>query len=1792
MRGQRSLGAITMTAIAPHPKMKIRSVLRQRRRSAAARNSRRRSARSVTVRLLHSGEMRHDRSTPQPGRQRAVEPIAIVGMACRFPGASSPSALWRMLCAGEHALREVPADRWRAADFVDADRRAPGKMVTARGAFLDEQAIAGFDPEFFGISAREAVQIDPQQRMALELAWEALEHAGVPPDSLRGGDAGVFMGAMWTDYEKLHGLADIEQHSGTGWHLAIVSGRVSHALGLRGPSLSINTACSSSLVAVHLACASLRERESSIALAGGVSLMLTPHVGVAMSKFGGTSASGHCYAYDARADGYVRGEGGGVVVLRRYEDALAAGDRIHALIYASAVNNDGESDSLTSPSEVAQRQLLLDAYARAGVSPHEVAFVEGHGTGTAVGDPIEARAIGTVLGVDRRESLWLGSIKPNIGHTEAASGVASLIKATLALANRQIPPNLEFERPNPAIELERLNLRVPTRLEPLPSSSPSGRTFVGVNSFGFGGTNCHVVLGAAPEPELELAQIEDAPRLLVISASASAALDARIEQLHQQVLAGEVELADLAHTLWHRRTHLEHRAAWVASSLAELAELLARGPMIRARRDPRLVPKLAFAFSGQGSQWPEMGRDLLAFAPFRDALAHCSEILSPLLGWSPSLEIAAGTLAARIEHVDGIQPAIYAIQVALGQTLRSLGVIPDAVIGHSMGEVAAAVTAGAITIEDGARITCVRARLLRRIAGRGGMLALAIGARELEAVLAESTSFSGLSLAVDAGAASSVVSGDLDALARLRRELEARAIEVRDVAVDVAAHSPQIDALSDELLAAIADIRARPTSVRMFSSVSGAELDAAALTPAYWVRNLREHVQFASAAAHLLDAGHATIVELGPHPLLTWPLAQIAKARGQDSACVGSMRRGRSDRAQLLEAIAWLHCRGVSVELEQPGRQAALPPYPWQRRRFWPAGYGHSPPLAVPTGYGHSPPLAVPTGYGHSPPLAVPTGPARVGAEVPASGELDLVARFEPARVVELAGHAVGGRSVVAAGVVLELVLRALALQEPLLGRVRIEQLEFVGPLSGHASVVLELGGGSFSLRPVDAAACVVGRLGSPDRDLELPPPANEPTSASAEQHYRDLSERGVDYEPSLRAVESVSIGHESATVRVRPEQTRAALLDAAFQAVLAAVAARGERGSFVARRVESVTLDVALLATTREIHARVTSARALMEARAWLLDAHGAVVGTITGISLAALEREASVLQRLSWRVSKRASTPSLGDALIVFGGEERGSNLVAALLTEAGVAVRRCDRLDPEHEREPILVAFAGATETPPGPLEGTCEACARLIEALRGSARIHARTGRAPPVIVIAERARAVVPGEPVSLGGSALVGLMHVAAVEHPEIPVRVIDVGDLDDPAQRRELARALQQRDAPAWVALRSDDDGTCRSLLPTLTPERVPIPDWRAPAGTVIVSGGLGGIGRAVVHWLVERSVERVVVLGRRPLDDDGLAFLDSLASPARIHYLAVDVAELDELRLALADELAQTIGVIHSAAVLSDASLLEHDAERLRAALRPKLIGAWNLHELTRARALEFFVLFGSVGGWIGLPGQASYAAANAALDGLAEHRRGLGLAATSIGWCGWDGLGFARTPGGVASLERLALAGIGSLAPHDALALLDHLLAGEVAPAIAVMPPVSAAGTTRTDAQQVRQQHLRSLAPVKRRAEILERVLVEVAVVLREESQRIDPSRPLRELGLDSLMSVELSERLANTLGLATSTTLIWQHPSVDALVDHFVDLFTAPAPADVEQPDSLAAQIEALSDDEVEALMRSL
>ncbi len=1662
--------------------------------------------------------------------------VAIVGMACRFPHAPDPQALWTLLVDGSEALGEVPGDRWRGSAHVDPDRRARGKMVTARGGYLDD--ITQFDPDFFGISARETLQIDPQQRLALELAWEALEDAAVRPSSLRGSNAGVFMGAMWHDYERLHELDDIEQHSGTGWHLGVVPGRVSYALGLRGPSMAINTACSSSLVAVHLACKALLDGETSVALAGGVSLILTPHVGVAMSKFGGTSPRGRCFAYDARADGYVRGEGGGMVVLRRLSDALASGDRILACIRGSAVNNDGASEGLTVPSADAQQALLNDVYRRSGVDPAQIGFVEGHGTGTAVGDPIEARALGHALGVGRTRPLWLGSIKPNIGHTEAASGVASLIKATLAIRHGVIPPNLNFEHPNPAIDFDGLKLRVPTT--PQPWTAPR---LAGVNSFGFGGTNCHLVL--AEPPPLAAETTTAAPRLLPVSARTAAGLTARVQQLRDLAQHDAVPLHDVAHTLLHGREHLEHRAAVVASTHAEVVQAIAHDRVARGQCSP--APAIAFAFSGQGSQWTQMGRGLWTRVPaFTDALRRCSAAMEPTLGWSVADAVAHGNLEPHLARVDGIQPAIYALQIALLETWRSLGVTPAAVVGHSMGEVAAAVAAGALAMEDGARITCARAMLLAKISGQGGMVSLSLPVSQAQQQIAD---IPGLCVAVDGGAGSTVVSGDLPALQRLTQRLLARDIEHRPVRVDVAAHSPQIDAIADALHDAIADITPSPTAVQMFSSVTAGLVTHDALQPAYWVRNLRDPVWFGPAAQRLLDDGFDTIVEVSPHPLVLYPLRHMTRDRGDAMTLVGTLRRDRSDNEVLLEAVAQLHCRGVPVALEQPGRPCSLPSYPWQRRRFWPK------------------------------------------RRAATTTNVDAQLRLDPSRLPALGAHRVEGHAIVSAGVVLELAARAWAALGAEPGRVSIERLSLRAPLAGDRAVVLTLADGVLGVASDTEEPCVEGWMGASTTELPPPPPAARGAIIDTAHHHANLEARGVSYEPELRVIERITAHEGAVEAWIDPSASRAARLDAVFQAVLVA-APPGER--YVTAELGAAVFDPGDLSTVHRVRAQTVRdpQDGSLRADAWLLDAHGAARGHVRGIRLAALARADSPLTTLHWEPTTTEATPTNASGWAVVGDDDRFTVAVVAALGAEHRPLPIDAAALADHRGLVVPLSLHGQP-----PLAATEAACMRVL----GAARACVSLSPVPPLVIVTEQGEATCARETPQPGASAIQGLLGVLRVEHPGLQITTVDVPSATDPHWAAMLPAALGQ----SRVAIRCGPFGT-RVLGPRSIPVPMSTQRWTPPRqGTVVVTGGMGGIGRAVSRWLVDRGVARVLMLGRRALDADIADVLHTLrsrgAGTTEVDYASVDIGDRQALGDALLHASSPVVGVIHTAAVLGDAPALALDPAMLRAVLWPKLQGAWNLHELTRSMELDHFVLFGSLGGWIGLPGQAAYAAANAFLDGLAAHRRSRGLPATAIGWCGWDELGFARTAGGAASLQRLAREGIGTLSAERALAVLDHALACETPPAFAVMPPQR----TATAGPRLPLSTLGELSPTRQRAAISEHVLAEVAAVLREDIERIDPARPLRELGLDSLMSVELAERLGRCLDVEVSTTLIWRYPTADGLVGHFVSLLAPAAapppvvappesapPSSVLELDAIVEQLGELSDEEVEALTGAL
>ncbi|EYF00540.1 Malonyl CoA-acyl carrier protein transacylase [Chondromyces apiculatus DSM 436] len=785
------------------------------------------------------------------------EPIAIVGMACRFPGAPDVEAFWRLLSGGAEAISEVPADRWGAAVLGDADPGAAA-VTSGRGGFIG--GIDAFDPQFFSISPREADSMDPQQRLVLELSWEALEDAGVPPYSLRESRTGVFVGAVFDDYALLQdraGADAITAYTSTGGTSCIIANRVSYALGLMGPSMTIETACSSSLVAVDLACHSLRRGESDVALAGGVNLILLAETTAAMGKLGALSPDGRCKAFDAAANGYVRGEGAGIVVLKRLSDALRDGDRVHCVIRGSAVNNDGPSHGLTAPNPAAQRALLVDACRSAQIDPASVHYVEAHGTGTPLGDPIEASALGAVYGAGRspERPLHVGSVKTNIGHLESAAGVAGLIKATLAITRGAIPPSLHFQQPNPHIDFEALRLRVTTALVPWPAPEGEPRR-AGVSSFGYGGTGAHLVLEGLPRT---LARVSAAPGQAGISAR-----------------------------------------------------------------------QVAWAFSGQGSQWLGMGRDLVLGEPaFRAMLTRCDACMQPYLEFSMFDEILAGAPRAQPERVDVLWPVIFAFQVSLAALWRSLGVEPSVVFGHSIGEIAAAQVAGALTLEDAARVICQEARLVQRIAGKGVMALVALGWRDAEAAVAPYGER--LACAIEASPTATVLSGEPGAMAEILAKLGGLGVSCRAVGVGVAGHGPAMGPIAADLRSLLGELRPRAGSIPFVSGMTGAPVRGEDLDGDYWARQLREPVRFGQAVARVLaDAGEAppVFLEIAPHPVVKQSIEECCRGFAPEAPevpVVASLHRTKGAAQSLSEARGALAQHGVAFRHPQDGGGAASP---------------------------------------------------------------------------------------------------------------------------------------------------------------------------------------------------------------------------------------------------------------------------------------------------------------------------------------------------------------------------------------------------------------------------------------------------------------------------------------------------------------------------------------------------------------------------------------------------------------------------------------------------------------------------------------------------------------------------------------------------------------------------------------------------------------------------------------------------------------------------------------------------
>jgi acyl transferase domain-containing protein/NADPH:quinone reductase-like Zn-dependent oxidoreductase/NAD(P)-dependent dehydrogenase (short-subunit alcohol dehydrogenase family)/acyl carrier protein len=1422
---------------------------------------------------------------------RSCEPIAVIGMGCRLPGGiNTPDDYWRLLESGTDAVREVPATRWDVDAYFDPDPRAPSKISSRWAGMLDQLAL--FDAGFFGIAPREAASMDPQQRLLLEVSWDALNDAGRPPESLGGSATGVFFALYNSDYARLllDDVAHIDGHASSGTAHGIAPGRLSYLLNLRGPSMAIDTACSSSLVAVHLACQSLRLGECSLAVAGGANVIIAPEESIALSKWGMLAPDGRCKTFDAAANGFVRGEGCGVIVLKRLADALADGDPIHGLIRGSAVNQDGRSTVLTAPNGLAQQAVLRQALENARVESSDIGYVEAHGTGTALGDPIEVEALGATIGAPRNNGTQcrLGSVKTNIGHLEAAAGIAGLIKVLLALRHEKIPPHLHFKQLNPLISLEGTCLSIGGNALPWPSGSAP--RFAGVSSFGFGGTNAHIVLEEAPRLQpAARTSITERSWLLPLSASNPTALLEVVERMQRELSTAAGRLADTCYTAGTRRWHFPARVAFVGANPDELIHGMEQWQAQPAL--PRVLPpksaanKTAFVFSGHGSQWVGMGRSLYEREKvFRTALEACDAAVRTFAGWSVIEALTAPEDKARLDDTEIFQPVLFSLQTALSHLWALWGISPDAVIGHSVGEIAAAHVAGVLTLDEAASLVVLRGRLMQR-AISGSMVAIPVSGAEAQALISRL----GLDVSVAAINAprSTTLSGPSESIEAAVLALNAQGISTRRLSVNRAFHSPLMAPCADDLYLQLLALHPAPGTVPLYSTVDGRARSGATLDATYWAKNVREPVQFADAVDAALRAGCSTFIEIAPHAVLAGAVQQCCEAAGKPSLVLGSMRRAQDGQATMLAALGSLYTEGRSIEWQRiypSGRCVPLPPYPWQREPHW---LRARPRQASKATDAKSWPGAITRLAPHAG-LILEVGvsadtPGFIGdhrlfgiATVPFTAMIDLALRCAQA---EWSSQHVGPAVIDNMAVDRALVLddderRIIQCSVKVTGPGRGEFQLFSRPDSTQdaADWTMHASGSLSCITPTATVLPVAASPSLADARFECPTPLD------VDAHYRQLHASGVEFGPVFRRMTQLWQGLGAGLAQIAPgtlEGVASAahgdptLLDACLQAVTAAypLSQTDQASPFVPVSVQRISLAQSLHA--RWSYARVRSpekTEGTLVADIWLFADSGEPIGSVEGLRLSRVARsriegllppKGESLYVLEWERQARTRTDRrLGPCLLLADAGGRAAPLAEVLSAVGapcttvihGTAFKHLgtgryeirsdvagdfralvEELAAAKGGSPANVVHCWGLDLPPAsaaaPVDSgaqtlTCGSAVLLLKALR------AANFDVPPRVWFVTR-RAVSAGtqvpEPTQ---SPLHGFARVAALEYPEFNCTTVDVDtDLMAALPEHELLAELTGNDGGEnQIALTAGERRVARLRPISLDSKRDPI--------------------------------------------------------------------------------------------------------------------------------------------------------------------------------------------------------------------------------------------------------------------------------------------------------------------------------------------------------------------------------
>jgi acyl transferase domain-containing protein/acyl carrier protein len=1330
------------------------------------------------------------------------EKYAIIGIGCRMPpNASSLATFWRFLLRGGNALKPIKADRWDWRQYWDEDPNRPGKTYAPKGAFLDAD-VRQFDPLAFGISPREAASLDPQQRLLLECVWESFEDAGVPLEQASGGSIGVFVGGFCPDHMLLQAQPSnhhlINAHAAGGVMMTVLSNRLSHAFNLRGPSLTLDTACSSSLVALHYACQSLRLRECDMVLAGGVNVMTRPEIPIIMSKGHFLSEHGECHAFDETASGYARGEGAGLLLLKRYDDAVEAGDTIHAVVRASGVNQDGHTDGISLPNSDAQEELIQRVYRDAGVPLSEIDYVEAHGTGTQAGDAAELGALHRSFQAGRSKKLVVGSVKTNVGHLEAAAGVAGLLKVIGVLKHRQVPKNLHFKKPNPKIPFADYCLEVAADTKTLPAAGEKPVLYAGINSFGYGGTNAHALLESAPPAPAAKPPAQTRLQLLPFSARSEKALRDLAGKVAFQIgQNGSASLGDLAYSCAFRRSHLDFRAAVVASGMDGLKEQLIalstgeahEGVSVSARPVDR-GSGLVFVYTGMGPQWWGMGQELIrAGGVVTDTISEIDGIFQNLAGWSLVEAMMAPEGASRMAHTDLAQPANFAIQAGLTRLWESYGIRPAAVVGHSVGEVASAYAAGVYTLEEAILVSYQRSRLQQSMAGRGAMLAAGIPESEAEKLI---EGYPGVSVAAVNSFSAVTLSGDEAQLKEIAGLLEAREIFHKFLRVEVAYHSPQMDPLEDELLSCLAGLQPKPATLPLYSTAYGKIVPGDEWTAAYWWRNVRQPVHFAAAAEALMKDGFADFLEVGPHPVLGNSLKECAAALDQKIHCFPSLRRAEPEHPRLLLTLGELYCAGYMPAWKRlaplTGHFLPAPQYPWQKQLCWNESdrskmerFGRPGPVYLNrTVEGPSPCWEVEVNKNYFPFLfdhrvqdqTVFAGMGYIEAAISLSRQV----HDKPAVVLENVGFE-----------------RVLVVDYSTL-QYLVTEFE---PNAGRFNVYSRVVGGDDAMerhctgRMLPLSAPEPGRL-DPAELRGRCPDLVEP-----EAFYERLRRRDLNYGPAFRPVLEMALGENRFLARIDASSVQGEtdhplhpiLFDAALQAVIFCA---GRDRLFVPSSFGEFTyFDRVETPVCHAYGEFVRRTETHLVANVWLLDADGRVCVQSRDIALQFVDtkarpEEAKLYYELEWR-SAPLDEPSLSDGadLLVLADEEDSdvelARAIAARLPGSELKIRdgaaegfgEAEIAEtPASGRSHLLVLWGS------GPARDL-----RLSEKAVGLLKVLGRRGGKAEVTFVTRGAQEVKTGDGLpNAAAHALGALGLVAQNEYEGILCRTVDLAEQSSPA--------------------------------------------------------------------------------------------------------------------------------------------------------------------------------------------------------------------------------------------------------------------------------------------------------------------------------------------------------------------------------------------------------------------------